>query len=111
MVSANIGPQQSLQELQRQLGALQGDLERSRRALELVYQISLACRGISSFQDIFEITYRELCAVFTLDACYIALSDTRCPDLFRAVYTVDQGVAGYAEGVDVGTLTGMLIQQ
>ena len=75
MTRASVRRDRAFQELQQRAAALQGQLERNRRILEILYNISLACRGSTSFRDIFEVTYRELCAVFALDACYIALAD------------------------------------
>src|SRR5690348_17730141 len=98
--------EQHTQDLEQQFDVLREQLERSRRTLDILYTISMACRGRTSFREIFDVTYRELSAIFSLDASYVALCDTQRADLFRAVLTVDEGVADYQEHVEVGRLTG-----
>src|SRR5262245_30676213 len=103
--------EQRMQDIEQQFDALRGQLERSRRTLDILYNISMACRGRTSFREIFDVTYHELSAVFPLDASYVALCDTQRADRFRAVLMVDEGAAEYLEHVDVGRLTGLLIRE
>jgi GAF domain-containing protein len=109
MASTRAPRGRSAREIQQQLGALQAELERSRRLFEALYNISLACRGVTSFRYMFEIIHRGLTTLFPFDACYIALSDTTRPDVFRAMYTVDEGVAEYKENSALGGLTAVLL--
>ncbi len=102
---------QQVAELEHQLEELRDQQKRDRRALEVLYNVSLACRGRTSFRAIFEATYRELTAVFPLDACYIALCHTHRPDLFRAALLVDEGQTEYVENTGHGVLTGMLVRE
>src|SRR3954469_23584042 len=82
---------------------------RYRRALDVLYHVSVACRGRATFREIFEITYQELHAVFALDACYLAVCDLSRPDIFRAAYMIDEDQAEYIENQPHGKLTGMLL--
>jgi GAF domain-containing protein len=111
MASTSVRRGRSAREIQQQLDALQERLERNRRLFEALYNISLACHGVTSFRHIFEIISHELSALFPFDACYIALSDTKRPDLFRAMYTVDEGVAAYQENTPLGGLTALLLSR
>ncbi|MFN8505778.1 GAF domain-containing protein [Kouleothrix sp.] len=79
------------------------------RALDALYAISVACRGAGSFQAIFAVIERELTAIFTFDACYIAVCDTTQPNMFRAAYMVDQGAAEFVERMPYGALTSLLL--
>src|ERR671933_2293613 len=105
MPQATTGHSQEIANLERQRDAFRQQQGRYRRALDVLYRVSVACRGRASFREIFEITYQELRAVFPLDACYIAVCDTSRPDLFRAVYKVDEGQAEYVEHTPYGRLT------
>lgn len=98
-------------QLNEQLGSLQHLLQRTRRALEMLYKLGLAFRGADSYQAIFEFTYRELCSIFTLDSCYIALCDLERADYFSHALMVDEGTFEYAAPVQHGVLTAMLVQQ
>src|SRR5262245_15588868 len=109
MASTSARRGRSVREIQQQLDSLQAQLERNRYVFEALYNISLACHGVTSFRHIFEIIHGELSALFPFDACYIALSDTTRPDLFRAMYTVDEGVANYKENTPLGRLTALLL--
>src|SRR5258706_16171245 len=110
MASSSISRSQSIPPLQQQIDALQEELERNRRVLEVLYNISLACHGITSFRDIFEVICRELRLAFSFDACYISLFDNRHPDQFRASLMVDEGVSEYQEHMGIGALTGLLLR-
>jgi GAF domain-containing protein len=111
MASTSARRGRSTREIQQQLDSLQAQLERNRLLFESLYNISLACHGVTSFRHIFEIIHHELSALFPFDACYIGLSDTTHPDLFRAKYTVDEGVADYEENAALGGLTAQLLSR
>jgi phosphoserine phosphatase RsbU/P len=111
MASMSVSRNKSIPQLRQQIDVLQGELERNRRVLEVLYNISLACHGITSFRDIFEAICRELRMAFAFDACYIALCDIRRPDIFRAVLMVDEGLVEYYEHMEIGTLTGLLLRE
>src|SRR5262245_19081510 len=100
---------QEIAAIERQRDAFREQQGRYRRALDVLYHVSVACRGRASFREIFEITYQELRAVFTLDACYLAVCDLSRPDMFRAAYMVDEGQAEYIEDQPYGRLTGLLL--
>lgn len=102
---------QQIEELERQRDTFREQQERYRRTLDALYSVAMACRGHTTFREIFEVTYRELRAIFPLDACYVAVCDMRRPELFRAAYMVDEGQAEYVEDSVHGTLTGLLISQ
>src|SRR6476620_10576290 len=102
MTQATTGDSQEIESLERQRDAFREQHERYRRALDVLYQVSMASRGRTSFRELFEVTCQELRAVFPLDACYIAVCDTSRPDLFRAVYRVDEEQAEYLEHLPYG---------
>ncbi|MBK9713480.1 MAG: GAF domain-containing protein [Kouleothrix sp.] len=104
-------PAQQIEELERQRDTFREQQERYRRTLDALYSVAMACRGHTTFREVFEVTYRELRAIFQLDACYVAVCDMRRPELFRAAYMVDEGQAEYVEDSVHGTLTGLLISQ
>jgi GAF domain-containing protein len=109
MAQPTLSPNQQLAALERQRDEFRRQQERYRRALDALYSVSVACRGHTSFREIFEVTYGELAAIFPVDACYVALCDMSRPDLFRAAYMVDEGQGEYVEGMPHGRLTGMLL--
>lgn len=98
-------------QLNEQIGHLQQLLQRTRRALEILYKLGLAFRGAESYEAIFEFTYNELCSIFKLDSCYVALCDPERPDYFSHALMVDEGHFEYATHVQHGVLTAMLVQQ
>ncbi|MCU0495685.1 MAG: GAF domain-containing protein, partial [Chloroflexaceae bacterium] len=101
----------SIKELEQQRVLLQRQRDRDQQALQTLYAISLACRGVTSFQTLFQAIVRELTQVFTFDACYIAVCDPDRPDLFQAVLFEDEGMQEYKEAVERGPLTGLLVQK
>jgi sigma-B regulation protein RsbU (phosphoserine phosphatase) len=103
-------PSVALASLEAQLAELRALRERDRRALDVLRNISVACRGRASFREVFEATRDELGAVFPLDACYIALCDLERADRFRAVLLYDQGLTEYLEDREHGALTGLLVR-
>lgn len=111
MARATTRRNQTITELERQRDTLRRQQERDRRALEMLYNISLACRGQISFQQVFTAIAAELSAVFPLDACYIALCNNEQGEFFRAVLTVDEGEFEYAENIPYGPLTSLLLQR
>jgi phosphoserine phosphatase RsbU/P len=84
-------------------------IERSRRALSVLYNISIACRSQTEFEPIFTAIVTELRALFPFDACYIAVCDMQRPGIFRAALLVDQSITSYEEDTEYGVLTGMLV--
>src|SRR5215211_4312006 len=100
---------QEMVDIERQRDAFREHQGRYRRALDVLYHVSVACRGRSSFREIFEITYQELLAVFALDACYLAVCDLSRPELFRAAYMIDEGQGEYIEDQPHGRLTSLLL--
>ena len=100
---------QEIAAIERQRDVFREQQGRYRRALDVLYHVSVACRGRASFREIFEITYDELRAVFALDACYLAVCDLSRPDIFRAAYMIDEGQGEHIEDQPHGNLTGMLI--
>src|SRR5947208_295722 len=100
---------QQILAIERQRDAFREQQGRYRRALDVLYHVSVACRGRASFREIFEITYQELRAVFALDACYLAVCDLSRPDMFRAAYMIDEDLAEYIENQPHGKLTGLLL--
>jgi phosphoserine phosphatase RsbU/P len=96
--------------LETELALLRRQAERDRRALAVLYNVSLACRGRTTARAIFEAVAHELLAVFNFDACYIALCDMRRDGSFRAALLVDEGQHEYAEHTPYGALTGLLLR-
>jgi sigma-B regulation protein RsbU (phosphoserine phosphatase) len=84
--------------------------ERNQHILDVVYNITIACHGITSFRDIFEVMNRELARVFSFDAAYFAVCDANNPKVFRAAFMYDEGEVEYIEGVEVGFLTNKLLE-
>lgn len=111
MARATTPVKQSIAALEAQIDLLRSAQERSRDVLDVLYNISVACGGDTSFRRIFEITYRELHTIFTFDTCFIAVCDPRRPDVFGAAFIFDEGVERYVEGIDQGTLTRHVIRQ
>ncbi|HEU5099113.1 MAG TPA: GAF domain-containing protein [Roseiflexaceae bacterium] len=109
MESATSTHKQEIAAIERQRDMFREQQGRYRRALDVLYHVSVACRGRSSFREIFEVTYQELTAVFTLDACYLAVCDLSRPNIFRAAYMIDEGQGQHIEDQPHGNLTGMLI--
>ena len=100
---------QEIAAIERQRDVFREQQGRYRRALDVLYHVSVACRGRASFREIFEITYQELRAVFALDACYLAVCDLSRLDMFRAAYMIDEEQAEYIENMPYGNLTGLLL--
>ncbi|MDQ2995998.1 MAG: GAF domain-containing protein [Chloroflexota bacterium] len=100
---------QDIAAIERQRDTFREQQGRYRRALDVLYHVSVACRGRASFREIFEITYQELRAIFALDACYLAVCDLSQPDMFRAAYMIDEEQGEYIEHMPHGTLTGLLL--
>src|SRR3954464_11589176 len=100
---------QDIAAIERQRDTFRDQQGRYRRALDVLYHVSVACRGRASFREIFEITYQELRAVFTLDACYLEACDLGNLDMFRRAYMIDEGQAQYIENQPHGRLTGVLL--
>src|SRR5215207_9884600 len=100
---------QDIAAIERQRDTFREQQGRYRRALDVLYHVSVACRGRASFREIFEITYQELRAIFALDACYLAVCDLSRPDMFRAAYMIDEDQAEYVEHMPHGNLTGLLL--
>ncbi|HWQ12919.1 MAG TPA: GAF domain-containing protein, partial [Roseiflexaceae bacterium] len=100
--------------LEREVAHLRERVERDRRALAVLYNVSLACRGRTTPRAIFEAVQREIQAIFCPDACYIAVCDGGGAGgragVFKAALIVDEGQAEYAEGVPHGALTGLLLR-
>src|SRR4051794_15036895 len=103
--------QPELTDLADQLEWLRLQRERDRRALDVLYYVSMACRGLASDRAIFEVLCRELRAVFPLDSCYIALCDLERPTIFRTALLYDEGLVEYVENLDFGPITGRMIRE
>lgn len=101
---------QQINELESQLAAMRARAQRAQRALNVLGDISVACRGATSYRRIFEATYQGLRTIFNFDSCYIALCDRENIELFRAVLLVDEQVTEYKEQEPVSQLTGQLIR-
>jgi len=84
-------------------------VERNRRALAILYNISIACRGQVAFQPIFAAIAAELRALFAYDACYIAVCDIARPGFLRAALLIDEDLTIYEEDTAYGSLTSTLI--
>lgn len=100
-----------IEELEAQIALLHKQMERTRYAQDLLYSMTLACRGNHAFRDIFPAIYHELRAIFPIDCGLIAVCNPNYPDQFRAALTVDAGQMTYAEHVDQNALTGRLVRQ
>jgi sigma-B regulation protein RsbU (phosphoserine phosphatase) len=85
--------------------------ERDRRALDLLYRVGMACQSLSSDRVLFEMLVRELCDVFALDSCYIALCDLDRPNIFRTALLYDEGLTEYVEGVEFGPITARMVRE
>lgn len=96
-------------ELERQRDLLRRQQERDQRVLAALYNISLACRDRPTLFEIFEAIHRELAAVFSFDACYIAFCDER-PEYFKAALLIDEGQHSFVEEVEYGYLTGNIVR-
>jgi GAF domain-containing protein len=107
--SPDIDP--SLPELEEQLERLRTERARDRRALGVLYNVSLVCRGLASDKAIFDVLCRELRAIFPMDSCYIALCSADKPETFRTALLYDEGVVEYEEDFELGPLTGRLIHE
>jgi serine phosphatase RsbU (regulator of sigma subunit) len=94
-----------------QLASLREARERDRRALDLLYRVSVACRGITSERKIFDVLCRELQKVFVFDSCYIALCDLDRPDVFRTCLMYDEGLVEYDDHVSFGPLSGRMVRE
>lgn len=101
----------SLSDLEGQLTLLRAMRERDRRALDAVRNISIACRGRTTFESIFGAVSDELRAIFALDSCFLALCDRAHPDRFRSALLYDEGKAEYVENVDFGPITGRMVRE
>lgn len=97
--------------LERQLDTLEHLRARDRRALDVLHNISLACRGQTSFRAVFEAIRRELCDIFELDSCFIAVCDTRRIESFRAALLYDEGLIEFVHDVPYGPVTGRMIRE
>lgn len=82
--------------------------QRDQQVLTALYQISLACRGRPSFQQVFETIRRELASVFEFDAAYIALCASNLGN-FRAALLVDEDLSEFLEHVEYGVMTGQIV--
>ncbi|PDW00421.1 GAF domain-containing protein [Candidatus Viridilinea mediisalina] len=82
--------------------------QRDQQVLTALYQISLACRGDPSFQQVFETIRHELANVFTFDAAYIALCASNSGN-FRAALLVDEDLSEFLEHIEYGDLTGQIV--
>ncbi|HEU4324793.1 MAG TPA: GAF domain-containing protein [Roseiflexaceae bacterium] len=100
-----------LTELEEQLERLRLQQERDRRALDVLYHVSTACRGVASDRAIFDVLCHELRAVFPMDSCYIALCDLERPDTFRTALLYDEGLFEYVEETEFGPMTGRLVRE
>jgi GAF domain-containing protein len=93
-----------------QIEQLRRQQDRDRRALDLIYGVSVACQGLTSDRAIFDVLCRELCAVFPLDSCYIALCDVGRTDAFRTALLYDEGLVEYEENAEFGPITAGMIR-
>jgi|GEM_PF-395028 len=100
-----------IEELEAQIALLHEQMERTRYAQDLLYSMTLACRGNHAFRDIFPAIYHELRAIFPIDSGLIAVCNPNRPGQFRAALTVDAGQMTYAEYVDQNALIGRLVRQ
>ena len=98
-------------ELERRLQTLTALRDRDHRALDVLYRVSMACRGMTSQRAIFDVLSRELRGIFTLDACYIGLSDMRQPGRFRWALLYDEGLIDYVENAEFGPITGRMVRE
>jgi Serine phosphatase RsbU, regulator of sigma subunit len=98
-------------QLEAELKLLREQRARDQRMLDVLYQVSLACRGVATDRAIFERLTEELRAVFPHDSSYIALCDLTRPDTFRISYAYDEGVYSYEENVPFGPLSGQIIRE
>lgn len=96
-------------ELERQRDRLRRQQERDQRVLSALYNISLVCRERPDFRAIFEAITRELAAVFSFDAAYIAFCDDK-PEFFKCALLVDEGDMEYLEDLEYGYLTGAVVR-
>jgi phosphoserine phosphatase RsbU/P len=85
--------------------------ERDQHALDVLYRVSLVCRGMASDRAIFDVLCRELQAVFALDSCYIALCDLERPDVFRTALLYDEGLVEYVSGTEFGPMTMRMVRE
>jgi sigma-B regulation protein RsbU (phosphoserine phosphatase) len=97
-------------QLEAELKLLKEQQARDQRMLDVLYQVSLACRGVATDRAIFERLTEELRAVFSHDSSYIALCDLTQPDTFRTSYSYDEGVYNYDENVPFGPLSGQIMR-
>ncbi|HEU5087022.1 MAG TPA: GAF domain-containing protein, partial [Roseiflexaceae bacterium] len=105
------GQAPSVAELATQIERLEAERDRDRRTLDVLYRVSLACRGIASDRAIFDVLRHELQAVFPLDSCYIALCDLERPEIFRTALLYDEGLVEYVEGTGFGPITGRIVTE
>lgn len=101
----------SLPELEEQIERLRAERARDRRALGVLYNMSLVCRGLASDRAIFDVLCRELRAIFAMDSCYIALCDLGRPETFRTALLYDEGVIAYEEHLEFGPISGRLVRE
>jgi phosphoserine phosphatase RsbU/P len=85
--------------------------ERDQRVLDALYRISMACRGLSSDRELFDVLLAELRAVFRFDSCFIAVCDRERPDLFRTALLYDEGLEEYQEQIPFGPITGRMLRE
>lgn len=101
----------SIAALNRQIATLRQRQLQAERTLQAIYNVSLACRGHSTYRAVFDAIYRELQAIFTFDACYIAVCAADSHEMFRAALMVDEGEFEYIENTSYGHLTGIIIRE
>ncbi len=111
MALPTAGRTRSLAELERQCDMLRQQQERSQRALEILYNVSLVCRDQTSFQAIFTAIYHALRAVFPLDACTIALCAPGESGKFQAALLTESGQITYVEHIAYGGLVEQILRQ
>lgn len=87
------------------------ELERSRRALGVLYAIAMASRGQTQLRPLFEVISSELATLFSYDSCYIAICDPDQDGHFLATLLIDEDFVEYEEHSPYGSLTRLLIEQ
>ncbi|HEY1014682.1 MAG TPA: GAF domain-containing protein [Herpetosiphonaceae bacterium] len=96
--------------LQSQVQILDAERQQTQRALDALYRIGLACRGLTEPFELLHTIYLELGTVFHFDSCFIALCDSDNPRQLRMLLEADEGVVEFIEDSPLGELSSYLIR-
>ena len=97
--------------LRQQVQKLEQEHQQTQRALDVLYRVGLACRGLSDPKELLVTIYTEMQTIWRFDAFYIALCDEQRQDKYRLALLVDENEQELLEDVEIGTLTSYIIEK